>query len=1078
MSASERMKLVNAGDFQSLFLEELGWDRPDQPPLKINIDEQTYTLDQVAGYSGLRVWLCREVPDARTQRLIDQQVRKISDARLLIFADDDHQEWRWLQAADADGVGQPRLALHRHFIGTSNEALNQRLGTIEIPLNEHWTLIDVLRRMRAAFDADLVTRRFYDQFVRRQRALTSVIEGIADDGEREWYSALLMNRLMFIYFMQKKSFMDDDTDYLRNRLNRLSDMVGGGQFYGFYRDFLLPMFHKGLGGRNHDYPTDVIRELVGDVPYINGGIFTEHELERDNTIDVPDEIFTSIFDLFDKFQWHLDDRPTAAQNEINPDVLGYIFEQFVNEKESQDNRGSDKGAYYTKEDVTHFMASNAMVPVFLERLIERTGINPWRYVRETPEAYIWTSLAWGTDRPLPPEIEAQRTEQHRPLWGVLADSTLGLPGETWWEVDRRRQEHAQVLAAARRGEIDSVNRAVTENIDLEQLAIDTIDQLNAPEQALAAWQILTQLRVIDPTCGSGAFLFAGLRILQPLYEATLDALDRHTRSTEFPEGAALLAKVDDHANREYFILKHATLSNLYGVDIMREAVEIARLRLFLKLVATIDDRGDLEPLPDLDFNIKAGNTLVGALNEDSLDKDVTDWFLKPRVAEVKKSAARIAQAYSVFREGQETGDADPVHRSALIKLLDEVRTHVNELYHSAIQFTQSEPLPLGAWVDTHHPFHWFVEFPEVFHQGGFDVVIGNPPYVNRRELSYRITGFETDDIDDIYASCCERSAQITRPDGRLSLIVPIRSQFSDRDESLRRFYERRFGSLWVSTFQERPAALFQVKVRSTIITAAGEGSAAELRTTLTHSWIEAFRPHLLATLRYSLRPPGARTPNWMRASSDEMFELIDTLIAKGALSSSLVRVSDFSVGFKKTATYFLSTYTQSPITYDKRTHLTVPLNEGKLFVQNRADQLAASAVAASRLAFLWWTFTGDCFNVTKSTMSQIPFPLHSFGQDTFDALVELGERIEASLPEVRSWDLNSGKYVGGYAIPELDYLAREADEIMLNAIGRIDLLPEIQYAHARMYKSTGVSGTTFRQLPFEIEARGAGRPGP
>lgn len=498
MSASERMKLVNAGDFQSLFLEELGWDRPDQPPLKINIDEQTYTLDQVAGYSGLRVWLCREVPDARTQRLIDQQVRKISDARLLIFADDDHQEWRWLQAADADGVGQPRLALHRHFIGTSNEALNQRLGTIEIPLNEHWTLIDVLRRMRAAFDADLVTRRFYDQFVRRQRALTSVIEGIADDGEREWYSALLMNRLMFIYFMQKKSFMDDDTDYLRNRLNRLSDMVGGGQFYGFYRDFLLPMFHKGLGGRNHDYPTDVIRELVGDVPYINGGIFTEHELERDNTIDVPDEIFTSIFDLFDKFQWHLDDRPTAAQNEINPDVLGYIFEQFVNEKESQDNRGSDKGAYYTKEDVTHFMASNAMVPVFLERLIERTGINPWRYVRETPEAYIWTSLAWGTDRPLPPEIEAQRTEQHRPLWGVLADSTLGLPGETWWEVDRRRQEHAQVLAAARRGEIDSVNRAVTENIDLEQLAIDTIDQLNAPEQALAAWQILTQLRVIDP----------------------------------------------------------------------------------------------------------------------------------------------------------------------------------------------------------------------------------------------------------------------------------------------------------------------------------------------------------------------------------------------------------------------------------------------------------------------------------------------------------------------------------------------------------------------------------------------------
>ena len=181
MSASDRIKLVNRGKFQTLFLEELGWDRPDLPPLKITVDEQIYMLEQVAGYSGLRVWLCKELPDARTQRLIDQHVRKVSDARLLIFADDTRQEWRWPQTADAKGVGQSRLALHRHHVGTTNEALNQRLATIEIPLNESWTLIEVLRRMRAAFDADVVTRRFYDQFVRHQRALTLVIEGIADD---------------------------------------------------------------------------------------------------------------------------------------------------------------------------------------------------------------------------------------------------------------------------------------------------------------------------------------------------------------------------------------------------------------------------------------------------------------------------------------------------------------------------------------------------------------------------------------------------------------------------------------------------------------------------------------------------------------------------------------------------------------------------------------------------------------------------------------------------------------------------------------------------------------------------------
>ncbi len=61
----------------------------------------------------------------------------------------------------------------------------------------------------------------------------------------------------------------------------------------------------------------------------------------------------------------------------------------------------------------------------------------------------------------------------------------------------------------------------------------------------------------------------------------------------------------------YFILKSIIVNNLYGVDIMEEAVEICKLRLFLKLVAQVETPARLEPLPDIDFNIRAGNTLVG-----------------------------------------------------------------------------------------------------------------------------------------------------------------------------------------------------------------------------------------------------------------------------------------------------------------------------------------------------------------------------------------------------------------------------------------------------------------------------------
>ena len=68
----------------------------------------------------------------------------------------------------------------------------------------------------------------------------------------------------------------------------------------------------------------------------------------------------------------------------------------------------------------------------------------------------------------------------------------------------------------------------------------------------------------------------------------------------------------------YFILKSIVLNNLYGVDIMEEAVEICKLRLFLKLVAQLESYDQIEPLPDIDFNVRAGNTLVGFTSLDAV----------------------------------------------------------------------------------------------------------------------------------------------------------------------------------------------------------------------------------------------------------------------------------------------------------------------------------------------------------------------------------------------------------------------------------------------------------------------------
>lgn len=1073
---SKLIDLVNAGKWHELFIEELGWSKPSLNPVTITLpgpdDEYDAVCTEVAQYKGIRIWLCHDVLDARTQRYVDKEIKKHSAERLIIFAGQIEQEWRWPQSSDDQGRGKTRLVLHRHFVGRENEALEQRLAMIEIKITESPSILEVLRRLRAAFDADRITKAFYDKFSKRHEALVKAIDGLPGyepertDGdkqtknqERKWYSSLLLNRLMFIYFLQRKGFMDNDRDYLRNRLNQVKKISGKNHFFEFYTDFLIPMFHDGLGKPGLAIKDPTIKKIVGDIPYINGGIFAVHELESTyDDIHIADEVFEEIFDLFDGYQWHLDDRPTGNPNEINPDVLGHIFEQFINQKQM--------GAYYTKEDVTHFMTSSTLLPVLLERIERQTGVNPWAYVAADPERYIWESVSYGLGIKYPEEVTAQAGSFPRPSWNEKAPEDWGLPGETWWEVDRRHRHHERIVTSAKAGGINSADAAVTANIDLEMLALDVIDGLDAPKDVVKVWNILSDLKVIDPTCGSGAFLFAALKILLDLYDAILDAARSHELTSNEQTLTDLIAEVDAHPNQHYYILKHATLHNLYGVDIMKEATEIARLRLFLKLVAAIHNRRDLEPLPDLDFNIKPGNILVGAHTVDEV-ADAADLISQQDVLDQAKAAADVvATAYEAFRDVSEVGDEKAIKtaRRSLSSALTSARMAINRTYFGG---QGSAGLTLDEWVKSHVPFHWFIEFPEVFADGGFDVVIGNPPYIAKSKVtSYKFSGFKTTDLPDIYAPCTERASQITRPDGRMALIIPISAQFGDDFSSLRSALSSRFGVLWVSAFQERPAALFQVKLRSTILIGSSAGKAKGIQSTITHSWVDGYRAHLFPTLEYSWVPFGTHLPNWPRTSGSTMTEMLEAFAAKGTLASSLTPRGPHKVGFKKTATYFITAYTEPPVTYDAKSHAIVPLNEGVLSVGTRDEQLAVCAVLNSRFGFLWWTFTGDCFNVTKTTMSAIPVPIMSLHLDVRDRLVELGRDIEEALPSVRTWDRNAGKYVGGYAIPELRALTDKVDALLAEASGVENALNEIEYAHSRMFNSGGSSATTVRTLPW------------
>ena len=502
-------------------------------------------------------------------------------------------------------------------------------------------------KVSKALDVEKVTRRFYDHFRKELTAFGEFIEGSTAQGDRDWYASLMLDRLMFVYFVQKQRFLDEDEDYLRYRLRMVQKQSGNGRFQQFYRLFLLRLFHEGLG-QSEAQRTPDLGVLVGRVPFLNGGLFDVHDLERDNPdISIPDEAFERVFRFFDEYRWHLDERPYRDDNEINPDVLGYIFEKYVNQKQM--------GAYYTKEDITGYISRNTVIPFLFDAAKKKCPVafgpdgGVWRLLRDDPDRYIYPALGHGItgnarqaeepkrlDAPfdLPADIAAGIDEvSKRGGWNRAAPSEYALPTETWREVVARRQRHAKVRAKLASGEVQEINDLITLNLDIEQFAMDVIVQSEGPELLRAFWHAMRGVSVLDPTCGSGAFLFAALNLLEPLYTACLEGMrgflddaersERKRRPEHLGDFRRILEQVDKHPSERYFILKSIVLNNLYGVDIMEEAVEICKLRLFLKLVAQLETYEQIEPLPDIDFNIRAGNTLVGFTSLDAVRDAMT-----------------------------------------------------------------------------------------------------------------------------------------------------------------------------------------------------------------------------------------------------------------------------------------------------------------------------------------------------------------------------------------------------------------------------------------------------------------------
>src|SRR2546430_6069430 len=443
-------------------------------------------------------------------------------------------------------------------------------------------------------DIARIYKRFFDRFQAEYTVFLTNIHGITDHSDLNKYASLMLTRLMFLYFLQHKHFLDNDPNYLSKHLKIFQN---GGDITGlnFYHDFLLILFFKGLSNPIH---SSELSAVAGNIPFLNIDLFKENQIESNNSfIQISNEAFEGIFTFFDTYNWQQDDQTSPGDNVITPEIFVYIFERQINQKQM--------GAYYTQGDISEYIAKSTIIP-FLFNAVDKKYPEPfqgnrhvWQLLKDNPDRSIHSAIKKDVEIALPSEIEEGLYEvSKRNNWNRLAMDAYALPTETWREVIARRQHYQQVRIKLEADSPLCIDDLVIYNLDICQFAQDVIERCEDHKLLQAFYESILKLSVLDPTCGTGAFLVAALDILEPLYTACHDLLEQMEpvngsvvyntyHSTLEPGGVCFHHEDYQHPNRRYAILKSLVTSNLYGVDIMEEAIGICTMRLFLKLLAHI-----------------------------------------------------------------------------------------------------------------------------------------------------------------------------------------------------------------------------------------------------------------------------------------------------------------------------------------------------------------------------------------------------------------------------------------------------------------------------------------------------------
>jgi len=486
-----------------VFVDGLDFEQAQgEIPLHDVSDNLPPSVQRVARLDGVDVALAQFPSGIRltAKRLADtlKAVKQILTDVFLVATDANGAEWQFVYPEQKGGREVlRRMAVHK---GQPYRTVAEQLSKV---YTDRETRGGIRAALEHAYDVEAVTKRFFGDYKRIFEQVKGMVTGLSDDEERRLFCQTLFNRLMFLYFLQRKGWLtfNDDPDYLNALWKSYhAETIGADDSgAGFYTTRLRPLFFAALN-RPHAWATSEGRKdfepVVGRVPFLNGGLFAQEGPDHRYDVGVPDEAIRLILqDLFARYNFTISEStPYDVEVAVDPEMLGKVFEELVTGRH-------ETGSYYTPRPIVSFMC------------------------REALKGYLIA--------------------------------------------------HVPALAAA-------AAAAFVDDHDISKL---TITQAN---KVLAALEAVT---VVDPACGSGAYL---LGMLHELVD-----LQRLLYNSNLIAGA-----------KELYDLKLRVIQqNVYGVDIDRFAVNIAMLRLWLSLVVEYDGPGEPPALPNLDYKVARGDSL-------------------------------------------------------------------------------------------------------------------------------------------------------------------------------------------------------------------------------------------------------------------------------------------------------------------------------------------------------------------------------------------------------------------------------------------------------------------------------------